>query len=326
MAYRTMEYNQMKQEELTWKNSYTIWDEEKRNWLNERIERHFYFREIGFRNPKRFDWELGNRLEEIMTQKYNRLMDLLSVEFNPLYNIDLTETETYTRQSDNTLNNKKETINKILSTFDNTTTNEMINKMKQDGVVKSSDEKNNSFDSATTNTTNENNEQSVKNKQTTKATTNSGGATMPDDLTTDSVYYDTRTQSENNGVSDGENIATASGVSSNESNVKNNETETSTANSTTQINNETTNKTTVSNGGTSNNDEKSSENIDSVGSNIEKFTHETKTLGSSAGLSFANAVMQYQKMISESDVLKMIYSDLESLFLGVWCGDDYGFY
>lgn len=72
-------------------NSYPIYDEKIRDTLNQLIIDHFYFREIGYETPQLFNFALSRKMREIMPY-YNQLYKSESVEFNPLYNIDITET------------------------------------------------------------------------------------------------------------------------------------------------------------------------------------------------------------------------------------------
>ena len=70
---------------------YPIYKEELRKPLNDLIIEHFYFREIGLETPQLFKRFLNRKMMEIMPY-YNQLLKSEDLEFNPLYNIDLTET------------------------------------------------------------------------------------------------------------------------------------------------------------------------------------------------------------------------------------------
>ena len=72
--------------------SYPIFDEEYRPILEEKITRHFYFREIGFESVGRFLFELETKMNEIMPY-YNQLYESTRLEFNPLINYQVTETQ-----------------------------------------------------------------------------------------------------------------------------------------------------------------------------------------------------------------------------------------
>lgn len=84
-------------------NDYPIFDEEYREILNNAILEHYKFREIGFQNPYLWRDRLRERMSLIMRNKYNELYKNKLVEFNPLHNIDLTETFTHeVKQNDTT--------------------------------------------------------------------------------------------------------------------------------------------------------------------------------------------------------------------------------
>lgn len=68
---------------------YPIFDENYRGALNDKIIKHYYFREIGFETAGLFKWHLNQKLNEIMPY-YNQLYKSELIKFNPLYNVDRT--------------------------------------------------------------------------------------------------------------------------------------------------------------------------------------------------------------------------------------------
>lgn len=70
---------------------YEIHLEEYRNVLNNAILEHYKFREIGFTNAWLWRDRLNTRMNRIMRDKYAKLYKAKSIEFNPLFNIDITE-------------------------------------------------------------------------------------------------------------------------------------------------------------------------------------------------------------------------------------------
>lgn len=66
-----------------------------RSYLNNKIVEHYYFREIGLETPQLFRRFLSRKMNEIMPY-YNQLYESIDIEFNPLWNVDLTETFTHT--------------------------------------------------------------------------------------------------------------------------------------------------------------------------------------------------------------------------------------
>lgn len=64
-------------------DSYPIWAEEYRSYLNNKIIDHFYFREIGQETPDRFNFFLRRKMNEIMPY-YNKLYESELISFDPL--------------------------------------------------------------------------------------------------------------------------------------------------------------------------------------------------------------------------------------------------
>lgn len=100
--------------------NYPIFDENYRNVLNEKIFRHYGFREIGLETPELFKYFLQTKMNEIMVY-YNQLYKSESIDYNPLYNIDITES--FERDVDNT--NATTSVGENTNTLDrNGNTNE----------------------------------------------------------------------------------------------------------------------------------------------------------------------------------------------------------
>lgn len=76
---------------------YPIFDESYREELNRKIIHHYYFREIGLETAELFKFYLNTKMAEIMPY-YNELYKSALFEFNPLENINETETITKTGQ------------------------------------------------------------------------------------------------------------------------------------------------------------------------------------------------------------------------------------
>lgn len=75
---------------------YPIFDESYREVLNGAILDFYRWREIGYETPIQFRERLNARMNLIMRNKYNKLYEAKTTEFNPLYNIELHES--YTRE------------------------------------------------------------------------------------------------------------------------------------------------------------------------------------------------------------------------------------
>lgn len=90
---------------------FPIYDESYRNVLCSKILKHYYTREIGLETVGLWKLHLDMRLNEIMPY-YNQLYKSAMIEFNPMYDIDLTTTMdrdtggvTETNNEDKTVNN-----------------------------------------------------------------------------------------------------------------------------------------------------------------------------------------------------------------------------
>lgn len=70
---------------------FPIYDESYRSVLETKIIKHYYTQEIGFETVGLFQHKLDMRMNEIMPY-YNELYESAAMEFNPLYDVDITET------------------------------------------------------------------------------------------------------------------------------------------------------------------------------------------------------------------------------------------
>ena len=76
-------------------NDYPIFDENYRQTLNNVILEFYKFREIAFINPNVWRDRLRARMDIIMRNKYNKMYIAKLKDFNPFYNVDMTETFTH---------------------------------------------------------------------------------------------------------------------------------------------------------------------------------------------------------------------------------------
>lgn len=302
------------------------------------------FREIGYSNPRRWDFEMARNMERLMSTKYNRLFSLLEVDYNPLHNIDLTETETQTRElerknnQDTTRNGDTDAKHKIESTngYDGSTTSNT----SVDGTTTATNELSGSSvtdtdvnATANTSSTAESTTQSTSNANST-TTSDNGAVTMPDDITSTEEYYNDRvhakgastSDSTSNSTTNSTNTTDETSTNSTNSSVTNTETTDSTTHdlNTTATTEDTNSTTTLNSNSTNNTKTTETEKLKADENVIEKFTHEVVTKGSSAGLSFANAMMQQKKLVEETMLLDELFFDLEPLFYSLW-GNDINF-
>lgn len=108
---------------------YPIFDEAYREGLNEKIIKHFYFREIGFETAGLFKFYLNQRMLEIMPY-YNQLYKSELIEFDPLKNVD------YETKSDNVRNSTAQSIGSTET--DSTSETENANNQKSANAGSSS--------------------------------------------------------------------------------------------------------------------------------------------------------------------------------------------
>lgn len=86
--------------------TYPIWSEDHREELNQKIINHYKYREIGFETPGRFIDELNIKMHEIMPY-YIKLYETTLYKYDPIHNVDYTEENTTTRDSEGNVTNKE---------------------------------------------------------------------------------------------------------------------------------------------------------------------------------------------------------------------------
>ena len=133
MAKYTIELKTLVEQkyELNLEN-YPIFDETYRDTLNNKIINHYYFHEIGFETPDRFNHYLGTTMSEIMPY-YNQLYESAKLEIEPLVTDNFTETTTRTGDETTTTNGVNQS--QVKSNTENKQVNEVYrNEGKQDVV------------------------------------------------------------------------------------------------------------------------------------------------------------------------------------------------
>lgn len=116
---------------------YPIFDSAYRAGLNKKIIDHYFLREIGAETAGLFKFYLNRKMNEIMPY-FNQLYLSELLEFNPLYNVDTTETL------------DRDTTGNSVTAGQTTTENTDTNKTTNDGTSESNG---NSTGNSTTNTT-----------------------------------------------------------------------------------------------------------------------------------------------------------------------------
>lgn len=240
-------------------DKYSIFDEEYRPILNNAILQYYMFREIGFANPSVFRYKLNERLDRIMRNKYNDLYKVKQLEFNPLYNVDMTETYSHT------VDNVKDLKNESTIDINSNSSNNIQNK--------------------------ETNNSSIINETSSKSenlalTSQYPSEEMTEDDITDNIYVDSANKGKGSDESKEENTQTSN------SNIEGTTTTENVENSVNKLNGNENSKT------------------------IEEYTR--KTLGSSAGLPFSKAMIQFKQYIDKFDVDQQVINELSDLFMSCW--------
>lgn len=119
--------------------SWPIFDESYRNVLETKILKHYYTREIGLETYGLWKLKLDTKLNEIMPY-YNQLYKSALLEFNPLYDVDITRNHTGKKTGTEALKGNVDINGQVIvdnhgnvnttddTTVANTTTNENIDK------------------------------------------------------------------------------------------------------------------------------------------------------------------------------------------------------
>jgi hypothetical protein len=254
-----------------------------RDYLNDKIYTHFYFREIGLETGHRFAFCLERKMKEIMPF-YNQRFESIDIEFNPLWNVDLTETFTHNVEDTGT------------GSANGTTT--------ENGSNSESRNENG------TNTTNETLEQNVENSKT-------DNSTRTPNLTSDSVKakMDTAQQpittqdlKSLNYFSEGEyNVDTQIGT----------ETNNSTGNETGKTTNDNESIITTDNEITSSSENTGTSTTETTSSNTSSRTetYTRKQEGSSAGYLFTQNIQEWRKIMI--NIPMEICEELDELFMQI---------
>lgn len=270
---------------------YEIFDENYRETLNNAILNAYMFREICDVNPNIWKFKLNKRLDLIMRNRYNELYKAKSIEFNALYNVDMTETYEHTidNSNSNTTTTTSSETNKNKNTVDVNDTNKINNTITTNGT--------NSEEGTNTNTINNSN--NVKNS--------AYGSDMPSDNLieedfTNNIFINNlnrteQTTTENN---------TTNNTLSNSTEINQEQTTTGQT--------ENTNKTT----GTSENTLTGNNSIEgsATGKTVESYTRHSE--GSSAGLPFSKAMIQLKEFYDTFNLDELVINELKDLFIQVW--------
>lgn len=257
---------------------FPIFDESYRSVIETKILRHYYTREIGLETVGLWKLKLNTKLNEIMPY-YNKLYKSELIEFNPLYDVELTrERKVEGSGTKNTKNSENRDGNNRTENTQNNNANVRENGGDRHTATNMAEGTQNQKTSGNgTNMYSDTPQGAITDLQAGKYLTN---ATI-DSATNDFVSYSRDTSNQTNETT------------------RNNETET---NGSVESTNE--NEYSSSLDGTS----------DTILSNTEDYLE--KVIGSNGGESFSKRLTEYRSTFINIDM--MIVNELEDLFFGLW--------
>lgn len=263
-----------------------IFDEAYRLPLEIKILKHYYTREIGLETVGLWKLKLDTKLNEIMPY-YNQLYKSELIEFNPLYDVDITRDHL----GENTGNHK--TDGGFSDTANVSNTAEVDDTTNFTGKVNGTDE---STTQGTNNQTN-NNVQTVTGKNTNRYSDTPQGALT--DLEANMYLTNATIVDDNNSTTDNGTLKNTSNVSYNDSS------ETSTENDTVKrVESNSTSDTTRT----------------GTNYNYSDITDTTKYLehvtGKQGTASYSKMLQEYRQTFLNIDM--MVIDELEDLFFGLW--------
>lgn len=265
---------------------FPIFDESYRNVLETKILKHYYTREIGLETVGLWKLKLDTKLNEIMPF-YNQLYKSELIEFNPLYDVDLTR--------DHNLKREETT--------------------KQDATENGKTEKTGSVDDNTHTETSDN-----QNSESTTNIQNTTGSTSKEQLGASKTHYDKYSDTPQGSLQNVQNdtyltnarMINDTDSQTGETTVSGNDTSkgTTTANSNTDGTNNT-----ERNVSTNDSEEKSvSQNLNKNLNSIDDYIEHVK--GKNGGVSFSAMLNEFRTTFLNIDM--QIIDELSDLFMNLW--------
>lgn len=265
---------------------FPIFDESYRNVLETKILKHYYTREIGLETVGLWKLKLDTKLNEIMPF-YNQLYKSELIEFNPMYDVDLTR--------DHNLKREETT--------------------KQDATEKGTIEKTGSVDDNTHTETSDN-----QNSESTTDIQNTTGSTSREQLGSSKTHYDKYSDTPQGSLQNVQNdtyltnarMINDTDSQTGETTVSGNDTSngTTTANSSTDGTNDT-----ERNISTNDSEEKSvSQNLNKNLNSIDDYIEHVK--GKNGGVSFSAMLNEFRTTFLNIDM--QIINELSDLFINLW--------
>lgn len=265
---------------------FPIFDESYRNVLETKILKHYYTREIGLETVGLWKLKLDTKLNEIMPF-YNQLYKSELIEFNPMYDVDLTR--------DHNLKREETT--------------------KQDATEKGTTEKTGNVDDNTHTETSDN-----QNSESTTDIQNTTGSTSKEQLGSSKTHYDKYSDTPQGSLQNVQNdtyltnarMINDTDSQTGETTVSGNDTSkgTTTANSSTDGTNDT-----ERNISTNDSEEKSvSQNLNKNLNSIDDYIEHVR--GKNGGVSFSAMLNEFRTTFLNIDM--QIINELSDLFMNLW--------
>ena len=290
--------------------NFPIFDESYRLTLESKILRHYYTREISEETVGLWKLRLQDRLNTIMPY-YNKLYKSELLDFNPLYDTNLTRDFTKTTDGQTKDTGQTDTTSKTETATENTTT--ITTNSATD----------------TDNTTTINSTISDKSNLKTETTDRKNQNVSESKIQNKWDYYSDTPQGSISGVADTTYLTDLRNIKDNDSGIKDT-TETDTNNVTSNFTDTKTDKTTNALSGSVTEESSTTNSLSGdvtfTGSGKETKTNTTKidntedyiehVTGKSAGGSMSKMLLEFRETFLNID--KMIIDELQDLFFGLW--------
>lgn len=265
---------------------FPIFDENYRSVLETKILKHYYTREIGLETVSLWKLKLNTKLNEIMPY-YNKLYKSELIDFNPLYDVDLTRERKVegkgTRDTENSENRNSS----------NNVVNKQSIETENEENASGNDSRNNKTTGVGNSTQNQN---TIGNNNNMYSDTPQGAIT---DLQAGKYLTNATIDSSTNTFAGASNDTTEQTSSESGNNEKNSD-----GSSSTSIDNNTDTAFNSDMSGISN----------TTLSNTEDYLE--RVIGSNGGESFSKRIYDYRNTFINIDM--MVINDLEELFFGLW--------
>lgn len=293
---------------------FPIFDESYRNVLETKILKHFYTREIGLETVGLWKLKLETKLNEIMPF-YNQLYKSELIEFNPLYDVNLTR--------DHTLNRSEQTDQKGTETAD-ATENGTIN-------TKGSSNKNGTSRENIDVSENQETEQNSNSETNIKNTT---GSTSEETATGAKTHYDKYSDTPQGSLQNVQNdtyLTNARMINDNDAHtgkttVLGDDTSTGSTTADTSTTTDSTSETTRT--GSTTEETSETQNITNSNTENRNTTHTTNkeltsldsylehVKGKNGGVSYSKMLMEFRESFLNIDM--QVINELNELFMNLW--------